>query len=455
MKRTTLTLPVLAVSVLPALAQNGKLPQTHPNIVIIYCDDLGYGDIGVTGHPDIKTPNLDRMAVEGLRFTNYYSTSPASTASRYSLLTGRYPVRSGFRWVLNPDSERGIHPEEVTLAEALKEQGYATAIYGKWHLGNTQPGYLPLQNGFDEYVGFPYSNDMLPPKYPDIPLMEGNGVTELNPDQSKLTALYTEKAISFIERNKARNFFLYVPYAMPHVPLHPGQDFAGRSKRGAYGDVVAEIDWGVGEILKALEDNGIEKNTIVWFTSDNGPWLIQNEEGGSAGLFRDGKGSTWEGGVRLPCFVSWPETVKSGINEEVVNSMDIFVTSIRMAGGREPSDRAIDGKDITAHITGIGDASVKQEVPFFYYGINNRLFAVRKGPWKLHVATYSQLGTDYFAGKLPLLFDVDTDPSEKYDLSEKYPEIVRELQDLIDRQTRQVFTEGNFFDGRNVRPVGN
>lgn len=441
--RSIFYLPILTFALTTAKAQ-----QSHesPNIIIIYPDDLGYGDIGITGHPDIKTPHLDRMGLEGMRFTNYYSASPASTASRYALMTGRYPVRSGFAWVLNPDSERGIHPEEHILAEALKEQGYATAIYGKWHLGSTKPEYLPLQNGFDEYVGLPYSNDMIPPKFQDIALMNGNDTIEMNPDQSKLTKLYTDKAIDFILRNKENRFFVYLPYAMPHVPLHPGKDFAGKSKRGTYGDVVEEIDWHVGRIFKTLEEEGLDENTIVWFMSDNGPWIIKNEEGGSAGLFRDGKGSTWEGGMRVPCFVQWPKQLNAQLNENVVNAMDVYATCIKLANGNIPTDRIIDGADITSYLINDDAYSEKPKIPFFFYGVNHQLMAVRNGAWKLHVGTYSQTGIDYFNGKLPLLFNLYNDPSEKYDLSEKHPEIVEALTELIEKQNESIHNSKTFFD---------
>lgn len=418
-----------------------------PNIIIIYPDDLGYGDIGITGHPDIKTPNLDKMGVEGMRFTNYYSASPASTASRYSLLTGRYPVRAGFGWVLNPDSERGIHPQELTLAERLKEQGYKTGMFGKWHLGSTKRDYLPLQNGFDEFIGFPYSNDMIPPKYPSIALMNGNDTIALDPDQSILTELYTNHALDFIERNKNDNFFVYIPYAMPHVPLYPGKDFIRKSKRGLYGDAVEEIDWHVGRILQYLKDNNLEDNTIVWFMSDNGPWVLKNEEGGSAGLFRDGKGSTWEGGMRVPCFVHWPKHLKEAKNEQVISAMDVYATCITLAGGDIPGDRPIDGVNISPLILNSNhDTYIKSDTPFFYYGINHKLMAVRKGKWKLHVETYSQLGIDYFNGTIPLLFNLDEDPSEKYNLADKHPEIVEELSLLIDSMKERVAADGNFWD---------
>lgn len=419
----------------------------HPNIIIIYPDDLGYGDLGVTGHPDIKTPYLDKMALEGVRLTNYYSPSPASTASRYGLLTGRYPIRSGFNWVLDPKSPRGIHPHEVTLAEALKERGYTTAIFGKWHLGSTKKEYLPLQNGFDEYVGFPYSNDMRPPHYPDIPLLSGNDTIEINPDQSILTELYTNKTVEFIRKHKKNKFFIYVPYAMPHTPLYPGKKFAGKSKRGTYGDAVEEIDWSVGQIISALKKEGLEDNTIVWFMSDNGPWVIQKENGGSAGLFRDGKGSTWEGGMRVPCFVQWPKHIKAHINEDIVSGLDVYTTCIAIAGGELPSDRVVDGRDISGLLLNRANPehTPKDDI-YFYYGINNRLMAVRKGSWKLHIQTYSQLRLDYFEGKLPLLFDIYTDPSEKYEISDKHPQIVTELLQLIEKHNTEVNTTGTFYN---------
>ena len=298
MKNIVVILSLLLIGFFAACApQEVAVADQKPNVVIIFCDDLGYGDLTSYGHPTIKTPHLDRMVAEGMKFTNFYSGSPACTASRYALLTGRYPVRSGFGWVLVPSSPRGMHPLELTLAEGLKNAGYQTAMFGKWHLGVTKSDYMPLQNGFDEFLGLPYSNDMIPPKWKDIPLIEGNDTLEFNPDQTQLTRLYTERAVDFISRKKDDPFFLYLPYAMPHVPLMPGSEFT-ESERGKYGNVVEEIDWGVGQVLEALKAQGIEKNTLVFFTSDNGPWIIKKEKGGSAGLLRDGKGSTWEGGMR-------------------------------------------------------------------------------------------------------------------------------------------------------------
>ncbi len=418
-------------------------PAEKPNIVIIFCDDLGYGDLTSYGHPTIKTPNLDRMVNEGMKFTNFYSGSPACTASRYALLTGRYPIRSGFGWVLVPSSPRGMHPQEITLAEGMKQAGYSTAMFGKWHLGVTKTEYMPLQNGFDEFLGLPYSNDMIPPKWKDIPLIDGNDTIEHNPDQTKLTKAYTERAVDFIKRKKNEPFFLYVPYAMPHVPLMPGDDF-NNSERGKYGDVVEEIDWGVGEIMKTLKAQGIAENTLVFFTSDNGPWIIKNEQGGSSGLLRDGKGSTWEGGMRVPGIAWWPGTIKEGtIQMERASTLDLYHTAFELTGQKAPSDRTVDGRNIMPLLEGGKTEDIK---PYFYYGLNNKLMAVRKGPWKLHIETYSQTGKDYFNGKLPLLFNLSIDPSEQYEVSDDNPDIVAELQQLISSHQKRVASEPNFFD---------
>ncbi len=418
--------------------------KNKPNIIVLFPDDMGYGDVSNNGHPSIKTPNIDKLAFNGAKLTNFYSGSPACTASRYSLLTGRYPIRSGFDWVLYPKSARGMHPKEHTLAEALKSVGYKTGMFGKWHLGSTKLEYLPLQNGFDEYVGLPYSNDMRPPKWPDLPLLRGNDTIMLNPDQTKLTKLYTDEAIKFISKNKENPFFVYLPYAMPHVPLYPGTDFKGKSERGTYGDVVEEIDWSVGEIIKTLEKLNIDKNTIVFFASDNGPWIIKDLEGGSAGLFRDGKGSTWEGGMRVPGIVYWPETIDPTINTSIATVKDIYVTALNLAGAKLPSDIEIDGNNLSSIL--LNNEKSTQQQPFFYYGLSNRLFAVRKGPWKLHLKTYSQTGKQYFEDELPLLFNVNIDPSETKNVAENHPEIVNELELLTKEHQKEITTDSNFFD---------
>lgn len=416
--------------------------QSKPNIIIIYVDDLGYGDLGVTGHPNIRTPNLDRMATEGARFTNYYSASPACTASRYALLTGKYPPRSGFRWVLNPDSPRGIHPKEHTLAEYLKEEGYRTAIFGKWHLGSTKKAYLPLSNGFDEFYGLPYSNDMLPPKYPDIALLHGYDTVALNPDQSNLTRKYTEHALKFIESNRNSPFFIYLPYAMPHTPLFPGEGFQGRSKRGKYGDVVEEIDYYIGRIMDFLKDEGLAESTILLFTSDNGPWLREGLHGGSAGLFRDGKGSTWEGGLRVPLFAWGYEGIKKRtVVDKTITALDILPSILGLID-RKSLVNAIDGLDMSPLFRNEGEG---REV-FYYYGLDHNLFAVRKGSWKLHVKTYSQLGIEYFSKEIPLLFNLDEDPSEQYNLASEHPDLVEELIEMIEIQKQKILQEGSFWE---------
>ncbi|MGC4235304.1 MAG: sulfatase [Niabella sp.] len=420
--------------------------QRLPNFIVIYADDMGYGDLGINGNPSILTPNLDRMAAEGVRFSNYYSASPACTASRYAFLTGKYPPRSGFRWVLYPTDKIGLHPKEQTIAEALKEKGYHTAVFGKWHLGSTDRSYMPLAQGFDEYVGLPYSNDMIPPKHGDIPLLHGYDTLELNPDQSKLTKLYTERSISFIEKNKSRPFFVYLPYAMPHVPLFASTLFKGTSPRGLYGDVVQELDFYIGKLTSYLEESGLDKNTFVIFTSDNGPWLLRDEEGGSAGLFRDGKGSTWEGGMREP-FILWGhrDLPKGKVVGQVFTSLDLMPTIASLAGISQ-TENPIDGKAFPHLWKGEGQGRSE----FYFFGINHQLMAVRKGPWKLHVKTYSQLGIDYFEKGKPLLFNLDKDPSEKYNVAEHHPEIVNELKSLIRDKETGINSAGSFWDKKNI-----
>ena len=309
---------------------NAVHAESKPNVVVIYADDLGYGDLACFGHPTIKTPHLDQMAEEGMKFTQFYSAAPVCTPSRAALLTGRYPIRSGMcsdkRRVLFPDSGGGIPASEVTLAEAMKSAGYRTACVGKWHLGHL-PQFLPTSNGFDSYFGIPYSNDMdrvadrkmgrkifLDPKvkYWNVPLMRDTEIVEQPADQTTITKRYTEEAIKFIKQDQKQPFFLYLAHNMPHVPLFRSTDFADKSLRGLYGDVIEEIDWSVGQVLQTLRDEGLDQNTIVWFSSDNGPWLIFDAQGGSAGLLRDGKGSTWEGGMREPTLAWWPGHIPAG-----------------------------------------------------------------------------------------------------------------------------------------------
>ncbi len=407
----------------PGLANAGE--SRKPNFIIIFCDDLGYGDLHCYGAEKIQTPNLDRMAEEGMRFNSFYACAPVCTPSRAGLLTGRYPIHSGLMNVLFPYSQDGIGDEEITLAEALKTRGYATACVGKWHLGHLPP-YLPTRHGFDYYFGIPYSNDMDSQKRgdPPIPLMRNEAIIEQPADQDTLTRRYTEEAIRFISEHKDRPFFLYLPHTMPHVPLHASNAFAGRSQGGLYGDVVEEIDWSTGEILAELKKQGLEENTLVIFTSDNGPWLSQGENGGSAGKLRLGKGSTFEGGFRVPCLMRWPGTIRAGsVYEGQAGTLDLFPTLLALAGGELPDGRAYDGCDIRPVLLGEGD---RPEKDFFYFN-GQDLQACRHGRWKAKKPFKGNVYGEPLEHPW-LLFDLERDPGETTNLAEQYPAILASLQ---------------------------
>ena len=447
---TVRNLILIAVSILLlegcALADAQTADQ--PNIVIVFADDLGYGDLGTYGHPTIQTPHLDRMAEEGMKFTQFYSASSVCTPSRAALLTGRLPVRSGMtsdaRRVLFPDSRYGIPAEEITTAEALKEVGYATAAIGKWHLGHHDQ-YLPTNNGFDSYYGIPYSNDMNrveggpwkeifwepESEFWNVPLLRNTEIIERPAQQETITKRYTEETVKFIREHKDGPFFAYLAHSLPHVPLFTAEEFNGVSRRGLYGDVIEEIDWSVGQIMQALEEEGIADNTLLFFTSDNGPWLTFDTHGGSAGLLHGGKGMTWEGGMREPGLAWWPGTIPEGVVQPVVAStMDLFTTALSLGGASIPDDRVVDGKDLSAVLKGESTDEV-WDAYFFYRG--TRIYAVRMGPWKAHFMTEWEYEADneYTEHDPPLLFHLDHDPSEKYNLAESHPEIIAQIKDIV------------------------
>ena len=422
-------------------SDTSKASSKKPNFVIIFCDDMGYGDLGCYGHPTIHTPHLDRMAAEGQKWTNFYVGASVCTPSRAALLTGRLPIRSGMcsnkRRVLFPDSASGLPTGEVTIAEALKTEGYSTGCIGKWHLGHLPP-YLPTNNGFDSYFGIPYSNDMdrvvgggrqafLEPKieYWNVPLMRDEKIVERPANQNTITKRYAEEGVKFIKNHKNRPFFLYLANSMPHVPLFVSQNFKDKSLRGLYGDVIEEIDWGVGRILDTLRREGLAENTFVVFTSDNGPWLIFNEHGGSAGLLREGKGCTFEGGMREPCIMWWPGKIRPGVVNDMGATMDIYTTILTLAGAKVPDDRVVDGLDLSAALFETGPSPRK--VVFYYRGA--KLYAIRKGPYKAHFFTKSAYGRDKeVRHDPPLLYHLGHDPSEKYNISEAHPEVLAEIQ---------------------------
>jgi arylsulfatase A len=420
-----------------------------PNIVIIYADDLGYGDLGCYGHPTIKTPHLDQMAAEGVRFTDFYSAAPVCTPSRAALLTGRYAIRSGMcsdtRRVLFPQSAGGLPKEEITIARALKTKGYATAAVGKWHLGHLQQ-YLPTSHGFDSYFGIPYSNDMdrdasrgpagrpafLDPRvdYWNVPLMRNERIIERPADQRTLTKRYTEEAVKFIQSQKKKPFFLYLAHTMPHVPLFRSDAFAGKSARGLYGDVIEELDWSVGQVLDTLRKEKLAENTFVFFSSDNGPWLIYNQHGGSAGLLREGKGSTWDGGMRVPGIAWWPGKIKPGVTHELACTMDLFATSLTLAGVPLPKDRPVDGVDLSPVLFGNGQGNRNV---FLYYR-DTAIFAARKGPFKAHFTTRSAYGKDQpVAHDPPLLFHLNHDPGEQFDVAKDHPEVLADIVKEVEK----------------------
>jgi len=425
-------------------------PQTpdKPNFIIIFCDDMGYADIGPFGATGYTTPNLDRMAKEGTVFTDFHVARSVCSPSRAALLTGCYPIRVGVPSNFGPSSRNGMKLDATTFAQIVKQKGYATAMYGKWHLGH-MPQYLPTRRGFDEWFGLPYSNDMWPyhpearHRFPDLPLMEGEKVVKraVQPaDQVHLTTWYSERAVKFIESNKDRPFLIYLPHAMPHVPLFVSQKYKGKTRRGLFGDVIAEIDWGVGQILDALKRTGIDKKTLVLFTSDNGPWLSYGSHAGSAAPLREGKGTSFEGGFRVPCVMRWPGKIPAGRRcDELAATIDVLPTIAALIGAKLPAGK-IDGKDIRPLMFGRPGAKTPHEVFYYYAGFH--LQAIRSGKWKLmfphgygHVDVPGKGGRPgkRSTRKIGLsLFDLDADVGEKHNVADKHPDVVKRLQALAD-----------------------
>jgi arylsulfatase A len=421
-----------------------------PNVVVIFMDDMGYADIAPFGGVAAETPNLSRMATEGRRFTDFYVTQAVCSASRAGLLTGCYNVRVGILGALGPTAKHGINENETTIAEICKQKGYATACYGKWHLGHHEK-FLPMQHGFDDYFGLPYSNDMWPfhptagDRFPALPLIDKNKVINPNvtgKDQEQLTTQYTQRAVQFIDKNKDNPFFLYVPHSMVHVPLYVSDKFRGKSDRGVFGDVMMEIDWSVGEILNALKRNKVDENTLVIFTSDNGPWLSYGDHAGSSGPFREGKGTMFDGGCREPTIMRWPGKIPAGTECNIpAMTIDILPTVAALIGAELPKQR-IDGKNIWPLISGEKDAKSPHDAYFFYYG--SQLQAMRMGKWKLHFPhQYRSLdGRPGGTGGIPVgysqnrigtsLFDMHVDQGESTDVSALFPDVVGDMQLLAD-----------------------
>lgn len=424
--------------------------ESPPNVIIIFTDDQGYQDVGCFGSPDILTPHLDQLAQDGARLTDFSVAQPVCSASRAALLTGCYPNRIGLWGALMPQSKMGLHSDEVTIAEILQQQGYATGAFGKWHLGNMEK-FGPLQNGFDEYFGIPYSNDMWPNHpwqgsvfdFPPLPLYDGVEVIDTLDDQSSLTTDITERVVSFIEKNKDRPFFAYVPHPQPHVPLFVSDKFRGKSKRGLYGDVIMEIDWSLGEIVGALEQHGISEQTIVIFTSDNGPWLSYGSHAGAALPLREGKGTAWEGGVREPFIIKYPKGIKSGqVIHTPVMSIDLLPSIAHVTGAALPKNK-IDGLNVWKVMT--GESTENPHEAYFYYYHKNELHAVRKGQWKLYFPhKYRTVeGKGYALDGVPIdydyvtldqleLYNLENDIGEELNVINQYPEVSKELQLLAE-----------------------
>jgi arylsulfatase A len=441
--------------------------QRLPNFVIIFADDLGYADLGTYGARGYQTPNLDRLAAEGIRFTDFYVAQAVCSASRAALLTGCYPNRIGIQGALNHQANHGIHANEMTIGEVLKQRGYATAAFGKWHLGH-HPQFLPVRHGFDEYLGLPYSNDMWPhhPQqknfYPDLPLIEGDKVIKLDPDQSQLTTMYTERAVRFIERSQDKPFLLYMAHTMPHVPLFVSDKFKGKTKQGLYGDVIEELDWSVGQVLATLKRLKLDDNTLVIFTSDNGPWMSYGNHAGSPGSFRESKGTAFEGGVRVPFIARWPGRIPKGaVSKSPAMTIDLLPTLAKLANAPLPKQK-LDGLDIWPLLAHRRGAKPSHEVLYFYWG--KELHALRSGQWKLHLPhPYQSLDSagsngqpgKYVRKQIELsLFDLEKDAGETTNVAAQHSDVVQRLLNYAEQARADLGDTLTKREGQGVRPVG-
>jgi len=483
MRAALMTMAIVAVGFVPVgVAADAPRPThpnaaTQPNVVLILADDLGYGDLGCYGGTRAKTPHIDALAADGIRFTDFYAAQATCTSSRAALLTGCYPNRIGVLGALDHRATIGINPAETTLAEILHELGYRTAIVGKWHLGH-RPEFSPLAHGFDEFFGLPYSHDMWPGNpansryFPPLPLIDGRSSVTIDPLEAKLTSLYTERATTFIERSASGPFFLYLAHSLPHVPLRTTREGRG----DLYARVVEEIDDSLGKILATLKRTRVLQRTIVIFTSDNGPWLLYGDHGGSSGKLREGKATAFEGGVRVPCIVSWPGKIPGGrtsvepaMNIDILPTVAALTAAVekRSAAGKSPASAseaepaAIDGQDLSALLLGRRDALPERSLYFYWI---NQLHAVRRGRWKLHLAhTYhhvAQAGVGGRQGRYetrrigPALFDLARDPGEATDLAAQHPEVVEQLEQEAERARRDLGDDLTARKGAHVRPPG-
>lgn len=454
-----------------------------PNVVIIFIDDMGYADINPFGAKGYRTPNLNRMAAEGRRFTDFVVSSAVCSASRSALLTGCYHRRVGISGALGPDSQIGLSPEETTIAEVCKSKGYATACFGKWHLGH-HPKFLPTNQGFDQFVGIPYSNDMWPrhpavlaakernpnakSKYPPLPLIDGTEVVDndLGPDdQAEFTKEFTSHAVEFIQRNADRPFFLYLPHPMVHVPLYASAEFRGQSGAGLFGDVVTEVDWSVGQILSTIKEIGAEENTLVIFTSDNGPWLSYGDHAGQAIPLREGKGTMFEGGYREPTIMWWRGKIPAGTEcDKLCSTIDILPTVAKLIGAKLP-ERKIDGKDISELLFGDGSSPSPHDYFYCYYG-GGQLQAIRNERFKLmfphtyrtlkgHPGGVGGLPVAYSSAQIgPALFDLDQDVAEQHDVLADYPDVAKELRQAAAQAREELGDKLTDQKGSEIRPAG-